>query len=105
VKGGVVQGEKPSRSRRETQEARLKRLRMQSWRRGTREMDMILGPFADANLARMTASELDLYDQLLCENDQDLYQWVTGQVNSPVNLKASIARIAEFAAARSKSCE
>ena len=100
-----MQGENPPRQRREIQGARLKRLRMQSWRRGTREMDLILGPFADENLARMTPGELDLYDQLLSENDQDLYQWVTGQVNSPVNLKASIARVAEFAAARSKSGE
>ena len=86
----------------ETNAVRLKRLRMRSWRRGTREMDLILGPFADANLARMTPGELDLYDQMLSENDQDLYQWVTGQANCPDNLKASIARIAEFSAERSK---
>lgn len=86
----------------ETNVARLKRLSMRSWRRGTREMDLILGPFADANLTSMTAGELDLYDQLLDENDQDLYRWVSGQASCPEKLKASIARVAEFSAVRSK---
>ncbi|MGR3343975.1 MAG: FAD assembly factor SdhE [Paracoccaceae bacterium] len=75
---------------------------MRSWRRGTREMDLILGPFADANLAHMTPGELALYDQLLSENDQDLYQWVTGQADCPDKLKASIARVGEFSSVRSK---
>ena len=97
-----MQGEKPPRQRRETQEARLKRLSMRSWRRGTREMDLILGPFADANLDQMSAAELDLYDQLLNENDQDLYQWVTGQANCPDKYESSIVRVAELSAARSK---
>ncbi|MEM9524673.1 MAG: succinate dehydrogenase assembly factor 2, partial [Pseudomonadota bacterium] len=52
---------------------RLKRMRMRSWRRGTREMDLILGPFADAHLVGMTPQALDLFDRLLCENDQELY--------------------------------
>ena len=40
-------------------EARLKRIVMRSWRRGTREMDLILGPFAEAELAAMDAESLD----------------------------------------------
>ena len=35
----------------ETAEARLKRMAMRSWRRGTKEMDLVLGPYADASLA------------------------------------------------------
>ena len=35
----------------ETAEARLKRMSMRSWRRGTKEMDLILGPWSDAHLA------------------------------------------------------
>ena len=45
----------------ETAEARLKRLAMRSWRRGTKEMDLILGPFADARLGGMSAEALDRY--------------------------------------------
>ncbi|MDE4173605.1 succinate dehydrogenase assembly factor 2 [Phaeobacter sp. PT47_59] len=67
----------------ETRENRLKRLRMRSMRRGIKEMDILLSAFADANLDGMDAARLDLYDRLLHENDQDLYQWVTGQVGAP----------------------
>ena len=43
-------------------EDRLKRMRMRSWRRGTKEMDLILGPYADARLSGLSVPELDLYD-------------------------------------------
>ena len=38
---------------------RLKRLKMRSWRRGTKEMDMILGPYAETELVRLDVSSLD----------------------------------------------
>jgi antitoxin CptB len=78
----------------ETLEARLKRMRMRSWRRGTKEMDLILGPFGDRNLGTMSASDLDAYDRLLIENDQDLYQWVTGQRTPPEHLSDLINTLA-----------
>lgn len=61
-------------------ESRLKRLRMRSWRRGTKEMDLILGPFADEALAGLDAPMLDAFESLLSENDHDLYQWVTARI-------------------------
>ena len=75
----------------------IKRLRMRSWRRGTKEMDMILGPFSDEMLGDLTGQELDRYEQLLHENDQDLYQWVSGQVSPPQTHAELIERIANFA--------
>lgn len=80
--------------------ARLKRMRMRSWRRGTKEMDLILGPFADTHLDGMDGPALDLFDALLEENDQDLYPWITGAAPAPDRLGALIARIAGFARAR-----
>ena len=77
----------------ETGEARLKRLRMRSWRRGTKEMDLVLGRFADAALAGMTDDELTLYDRLLEENDQDLYEWVTGRATPPFAYLPLLSRI------------
>ncbi|MCL1628142.1 succinate dehydrogenase assembly factor 2 [Roseibaca sp. V10] len=65
------------------EEARLKRLKMRSWRRGMKEMDLILGPFSDTELAAFSAAELDAYERLLDENDQDLYLWVTGAIEAP----------------------
>lgn len=84
----------------ETAEARLKRMRMRSWRRGTKEMDLILGPWADEMLAQMSPEALDTYDALLNENDQDLLPWVLGQTPAPAELAALIAEIAAFARAR-----
>jgi antitoxin CptB len=81
-------------------EARLKRMKMRSWRRGTKEMDMILGPFADAHLADMAPEQLGLYDQLLRENDQDLLPWVLGQGAAPAALGDLIDQIGQFARTR-----
>ena len=64
----------------EDHDTRLRRLAMRSWRRGTREMDLILGPFADARLAGMDGPTLDAYEALLEENDQDLYPWITARI-------------------------
>ena len=62
---------------------RLRRLRLRSWRRGTKEMDLILGPWADARLDSLTPEALDRFEALLEENDQDLYAWVAGQTAPP----------------------
>ncbi len=81
----------------EMPEARRKRMTMRSWRRGTKEMDLILGPFADANLAKMTEAQLLTYDRMLDENDQDLLPWVLGQADAPDELADLIAEIGIFA--------
>lgn len=81
----------------EDQETRLKRLTMRSMRRGTKEMDIILGRFAEGHLAAMAADTLDAYEALLEENDHDLYQWVTGQVAPPAPFAALIGQIAAYA--------
>ncbi|MCP3969093.1 MAG: succinate dehydrogenase assembly factor 2 [Rhodobacteraceae bacterium] len=70
---------------------------MRSMRRGMKEMDLILDGFAAGRLASMDAGELDLYDALLSENDQDIYQWVTGQAAAPRRYGALIGRIADHA--------
>ena len=63
----------------ETAEARLKRMGMRSWRRGTKEMDLVLGPFADAHLDLYGPPELDRLEALMDEEDTDLLKWVMGQ--------------------------
>jgi antitoxin CptB len=84
----------------ETPEARLKRMAMRAWRRGTKEMDLILGPYADERLAGMDAEALDMFDALLEENDQDLLPWVLGSAAPPPRFAALIADVAVFARAR-----
>ncbi len=77
----------------EPRDVRLKRLKMRSMRRGIKEMDLILQNFAERHLAEMNDAELDLYDALLSENDQDLYQWVSGQASPPAAVNAMISKI------------
>lgn len=84
----------------ETAEARLKRMAMRSWRRGTKEMDLVLGPWADAHLATLDALRLAVYDRLLEENDQDLMAWILGQGQAPAEIAPLLAEIADFARAR-----
>jgi len=75
----------------ETRETRIKRLRMRSWRRGIKEMDLILGGFADNGLAGLEGAAMDGYEALLEENDWDLYYWVTGAREVPEMHREMIA--------------
>ncbi len=79
----------------ETREVRLKRLYMRSIRRGIKEMDILLQGYAEANLDSMEDGKLDLYEILLDENDQDLYQWVTGQTAAPAALAGLVQEVAQ----------
>ncbi len=81
----------------ETPQARLKRLTMRSQRRGIKEMDLILGAYARDRLTGMDEAALLLYDAMLSENDQDLYQWVTGQAAAPARFSTLIDDISSHA--------
>jgi len=80
----------------ETHEHRLKRMKMRAMRRGIREMDLILTAYADTHLAAMGPEELDRFDALLGENDQDLYAWVTGRVAPPEHLAGMIGDVSQI---------
>lgn len=80
----------------ESAENRLRRLRMRSWRRGTKEMDLILGAFADARLGLLDPETLDRYEALLEENDQDLYLWISRGEAYPDTHTALIGEIRAF---------
>lgn len=78
----------------EPREIRVKRLRMRAWHRGIKEMDLILGGWADAHLAGLDEGTLDAFEAVLAEADHDLYQWVSGQAPAPEALAPMLARIA-----------
>lgn len=82
----------------EAPDLRLKRLRMRSMRRGTKEMDILLTRFCEARLAALGPEMLDLFDALLDENDQDLYVWVTRQAPPPVRFGKIVQDIAQISA-------
>lgn len=79
----------------EERETRIRRLRMRAWHRGIKEMDLILGGWADRNLAAADAATLDAFEAVLSEADHDLYQWVSGQAEAPEGLRPFIATLVE----------
>jgi len=75
-------------------DARRRRLLIRSWHRGIREVDLILGRFADARLAAMNESELDEYDKLLDVPTPDILAWVMGE--RPVPAEQATPLLAEM---------
>ena len=63
-------------------DGRRKRLLFRCWHRGTREMDLILGRFADAEIAGLGDDELAELERLIDVPDPDLYAALTG--NQPI---------------------
>ncbi|HEV2335411.1 MAG TPA: succinate dehydrogenase assembly factor 2 [Stellaceae bacterium] len=72
---------------------RKKRLLFRSWHRGTREADLILGSFAEANLAAFDGGRLDLYEALLECPDADLFDWITGRTAPPPEYDTDVIRL------------
>jgi antitoxin CptB len=65
---------------------RRRRLRFRAWHRGTKEMDLIFGPFADAHLDGFDTPALDRLEALMDEEDTELLKWVLGQENPPADV-------------------
>jgi antitoxin CptB len=79
---------------------RRKRLLFRCWHRGTREMDLILGRFADAEIANLSDDELGTLERLIEVPDPDLYAALTGDAPlSPEHASALFDRIKAFRAA------
>ena len=72
---------------------RRKRLLFRSWHRGTRESDLILGRFADSNLAAFDEAQLDLYEALLDCADADIFDWVAGRSIPPPEHDHDVTRL------------
>lgn len=60
-----------------------RRLIFRSDHRGIKEMDVIMGRFAKVHVPNFTEDELAEYDALLCNNDPDLYNWITQKEPAP----------------------
>lgn len=66
-------------------DAHRRKLSFRAWRRGFREMDLLMGSFADAHLETMTNTELDEFERLLDVPDWEVYAWVVGNTEVPEN--------------------
>lgn len=67
-----------------------KKLIFRSWHRGTREMDLIMGTFAEVHVPSFTDTELAAYEEVLLENDPDVYDWYIGAKQVPANRMNSV---------------
>ncbi len=74
----------------ETPENRRKRLKFRAWHRGTRELDLLLGSFADKHLPDFTDAQLDQFEAIIENNDPDLYNWVSGHEPPPEAEKSEV---------------
>jgi len=64
-------------------DARRRRLLFRAWRRGVREMDLIMGRFADAYIEQFDETALDDFETLIEAPNADLYAWVVGDAAAP----------------------
>jgi antitoxin CptB len=62
---------------------RRRRLKFRSWHRGTRESDLLVGSFADAHIDGFSEEQLDRFEEILQEEDPDIYDWMNGRAPLP----------------------
>ena len=77
----------------ESLETARKRLLFRSWHRGTREMDLLLGHFAERNLPTFSRRQVELYAALLEYSDSDLYGWIAGREPPPAALGHDVMKL------------
>lgn len=69
---------------------RRRKLLFRAWRRGVREMDLIIGRFADAEIAAFDAAGLDDFEHLIEAPNAALYAWVTGTETVPAEYDTAV---------------
>ena len=73
-----------------TSTIRRKKLQFRSWHRGTRELDLIFGSFADAAIETLDEGELDDYERLLNLPDTDLMDWMLTGKPVPADIDSAL---------------
>ena len=76
---------------------RRRKILYHAWHRGTRELDLLLGRFADDSIGTLTEGELDEFEALLEVDDRELFGWILGKVPVPdIAPKAVLAKVLAF---------
>jgi antitoxin CptB len=73
-------------------DVRRRRVLFRSWHRGLREMDLLMGRFADAEIGTMSDDDLQAFEGLIEVPDADLYRWITGELATPPNHDSPVLR-------------
>jgi len=71
---------------------RRRRLLFRSWHRGIREMDLVLGRFAEAQIGALTDAEIDEFESWLEVPDQQIFAWVNGSEAVPAAIDTALFR-------------
>ena len=80
---------------------RIKRLKYRANHRGIKEMDIILGRFADERLDSLSEKMVDDFEALMSEHDRDLLVWFTGEAPFPFDeLKLIFDEVSAFSLSR-----
>ena len=78
-------------------EVRRRRILYRSWHRGMRELDLIMGRFAERTINELTAQELFEFEQLMEVSDRELLAWITGEGDVPIGFDSGLfRRLREF---------
>ena len=64
-------------------DTRRRLIRFRCWHRGMREVDLLMGQFADATIADLSLHELDDLEALMEAQDRDVFAWLTGETPIP----------------------
>jgi antitoxin CptB len=73
-------------------DVRRRKLLFRSWHRGMREVDLIMGRFADVMIEQLTVDELAEFEQMLEVPDRELLAWVTGEADVPADFDTALFR-------------
>ncbi len=69
---------------------RRKRMLYRAWHRGIREMDLILGQFAEDRIADLSEEQLDAVEAIMSEEDGDLIKWINGEQPVPEHYRTPL---------------
>lgn len=72
------------------QHIRIKRLKFRAWHRGMREVDLLMGSFADKHLHTFSPDQLSQFERILDIEDPYLYAWLSGATALPEDEKTPV---------------
>ncbi len=69
---------------------RRRKILFRCWHRGTKEMDLVFGRFADSEIDNLDDNDLDTFEVLMEFPDRDLFSWISGEVMPPVDVQTKV---------------
>lgn len=76
-----------------TRNGRMRRLQIRSWRRGTREMDIVLGGFFNRFGPELDDELLTMFEAMLERDDPEINAWILGTEVAPAKFKSLLSVI------------